>query len=257
AGGVGGGLALSGPANETIVISGGSISNNTSNGAGGTSQGGGIEWAVNVGSLSITNATISGNSATVGAGAQGGGIFSGSLATVPLTITTCTIDSNHSSKGGGIATNDGPVTMTGGSLTNNTASGSGGALYYGGPANVTLSKVTVTGNSATTSGGGFQINADNAGAGTFNMSLSRIVNNTSPSGSALNRTGNTATVQNNWWGTNDPSTPATRISGTADFTPFLRLTHTPSPSTTLGGGCRWPLAGSFLCKSATRTPAPG
>src|SRR5262249_29697261 len=48
---------------------------------------------------------------------------------------------------------------------------------------------------------------------------------------------------------------ATRISGTANFTPFLKLTHTASPSTILRGGCTSTLTASFLIKSDNTTIA--
>ncbi|HEY6972515.1 MAG TPA: hypothetical protein VJA94_25120, partial [Candidatus Angelobacter sp.] len=126
--------------------------------------------------------------------------------------------------------------------TNPVAGQEGGGLYAntlnnGCPActdTTSLSKVTITGNSATGNGGGISTGNNSAfpSAGSMTMSFSRLAGNSSSggSGSNLNNNGTTATVTNNWWGTNAASSTIHTInSGVTTFDPFIVLTHTASP----------------------------
>src|SRR5262249_48276307 len=96
----------------------------------------------------------------------------------------------------------------------------------------TLSKLTISGNTATGNGGGMSYGNNSAGTvGALSMNFSRLAGNTTSggSGSNLNNNHGTATVTNNWWGTNFASGTINTISGTTTFDPFIVLTHTSSP----------------------------
>ena len=192
AGDIGGGINLW--SNLDLTIDNSQILNNTAPGPG-VQQGGGIDFWGSAGTLTIHHSTISGNSA----GNDGGGIY----ATSNVTIDQGTIFSNnHSGRNGG-------------GLWVNPVAGQ----------TVSVTKSVFSGNSAVSAGGGIQ--ADSS-TGTVNISYSRIVNNTAPTGSGLNQVSNTVTATNNWWGTN---TPASLIGGTVTYDSWIVLTHTASPAT--------------------------
>lgn len=252
AAGSGGGINIT--FNPNVSISGMTISGNTStNSGGGSALGGGIA-IVTTGvsgftpTISLSSVTVSSNQATAGLAAQGGGVYFDSF--YDATLTNCSVSSNASKSGAGVANGgssaspQATLAISGGSVTGNSASVSGGGVASI-SANTTLSKVTITGNSATTSGGGFFVSG-----GTLTASFCRIVGNTAPTGRGLARTAGTASVQNNWWGAN--TLPGTIISGTATFSPFLKLTHTASPNPVLRN-CPTTLTASFLVKSDGNT----
>ena len=102
--------------------------------------------------LNLSNGTLTG-----GWGGNGGGLANEAGGTANLenvNITGNTADD----RGGGIS-NHGTLTMTGGSITNNTSNdrtdpkGGGGLFNYNG-ATATLTNVTITGNEAKVTGGG-------------------------------------------------------------------------------------------------------
>ena len=186
----------------------------------------------------------------------GGGIFlNDSAPTSELTqIHSSTISGNTTSGfGGGITTEESLTIDQGTIISGNTAGsdsgasplGEGGGLYLNTitptactPActeSSTLTKVTITGNSAAGNGGGISTGANGTfpTAGPMTMSFSRLAGNTVGAGKAganLNNNGTTATITNNWWGTNAASsTINTLSSGVTTFDPFIVLTHTGSP----------------------------
>ena len=180
------------------------------------------------GSSTFTNTTFTNNSTTAptAAGADGGGIFT----LRGLVFSGATIISNNSTNrnGGGIESN----------VIN---------------ASVNVNKATMVGNSATTNGGAVDVGAGTTG-NAFNMIYSRIVNNTSGGFNGLSTRGGTAVVENNWWGCNTgPSAaPCDRAGvaggGSVDFNPWLRYTHTASPSSIVVGQSTT-LTASFLTNS--------
>jgi hypothetical protein len=116
--------------------------------AGGTAeQGGGIE---NDGSLTVSNCTLSNNTA-----GEGGGIFNGEGS---LTVSDCTLDHNTAGVGGGLS-NAGTVTISGSTITGNSAVQSlanpwnpdGGGINNEGT--LTVSSSTLTNNTADFGGG--------------------------------------------------------------------------------------------------------
>src|SRR5262249_22948417 len=102
------------------------------------------------------------------------------------------------------------------------------------PDSATLTKVTITGNSATGDGGGIFTGSGGTfpTAGPMTINFSRLAGNTAGgNGSNLRNQGTTVTATNNWWGTNAAgSTINTTITGaTTTFDPFIVLTHSGSP----------------------------
>jgi parallel beta-helix repeat protein len=118
-------------------------------------DGGGI-----YGSGTVTDSTLSGNSAAV----EGGGI--GGNAGSPLTVSGCTLSGNSAFDGGGIA---GLGTVTGCTISDNSAFDSGGGIAGNG---LTVSGCTLSGNSAGSVGGGMY------SAGTATVSNSVFTMNT-------------------------------------------------------------------------------
>ncbi|HEY6251188.1 MAG TPA: hypothetical protein VI685_14610, partial [Candidatus Angelobacter sp.] len=264
--GGGGGLVIfnfvkpSGAGGVTIsnsIFQGNSVVNTGSAGLGG-----GI--AINFDAhMTMTASQVKNNSAvqnctpTCGLGA-GGGILAFtpqnvSAATGESFIHSSTISGNKAAGfGGGINTNASISIDTGTVISGNTAGtdGSnptahatqeGGGLYLNPAATcplsstctATLSKLTITGNTATGNGGG--ISYGNASAGTvgaLSMSFSRLAGNTTSGGSGSNLSNNhgTATVTDNWWGTNAAASTINSISATTTFDPFIVLSHTANPN---------------------------
>ncbi|HEX3584626.1 MAG TPA: CSLREA domain-containing protein [Candidatus Angelobacter sp.] len=220
---------------------------------------GGAIWVSDLARMSMSNSQILNNNANqingTGRGV-GGGLFifsagSGSRQTV-LHSNTIT-GNNASGDGGGIWSTSNlsidnagtPTSLT--VISGNTAGGNGGGIHYHAvsPDVMTLSKVTITGNTATGAGGGID-SGEPTLAHAFSMSFSRVAGNTAATAKNLNNNHSTATVTNNWWGTDAPATTIANVSGgTTTFDPFVVLTNTtvsPAPakirinqSTTLTG----------------------
>jgi CSLREA domain-containing protein len=188
-----GGLSINGPGPGTLTVSGGnatrifeinpgagavSISGLTLTAASSTSDGGAIS---NTGApLTLTNVAISGNTTT----GDGGGVYSDHA----LTISGSTITGNTADSGGGIATfgKYGPaggaaISITGSNIDNNqAASGSGGGIFAS-HGSLSLTGSTVSGNTSSEGGGGI---VSLAKYGTT-IDSSTISNNTAPRGGGL------------------------------------------------------------------------
>jgi hypothetical protein len=164
-GAYGGGIDNIEGATATIVDS--TISDNHTGGLGG-----GI-YSYNA-TLTITNSSLSDNSAS-----YGGGLYNNSYQDTSLaTITDSAIHGNSALQGGGGIDNDNgaTLTLTGGTLSGNTASGSGGGLHnFAGTVTVAVS--TISGNTASGSGGGLANNS-----GTLTITDSTIAGNAVMSG---------------------------------------------------------------------------
>jgi hypothetical protein len=243
------------------TISNSIIQGNSVVASGQAGNGGGIAIAQD-GHMTMTASQVLNNSAvqnctpTCGLGA-GGGVLAFfpqnvSAATGESFIHSSTISGNKSAGfGGGINTSasisidqgtviSGNIAGTDGSNNTAHASQEGGGLYLNpvlscplaSTCTATLSKVTITGNTATGNGGGLSYGNASAGTvGALSMSFSRLAGNTTSGGSGSNLSNNhgTATVANNWWGTNSASSTINTISGTTTFDPFIVLTHTGNP----------------------------
>ena len=126
----------------------------------------------NGGSVTVTNSSFNENSS----GDVGGGIYNATAAGT-LTVINSTLAENTSSAGGGIANESGSVTVTGSTLTQNSAvhmSGSGGGLLNGPGGTMTVANTTLSGNSAGNWGGGI------VNYGTLNLTNSTLSGNSAP-----------------------------------------------------------------------------
>jgi len=126
--------------NGTAVLSGGNISaNTTGNGKGG----GGI---YNTGKLTLEGGIKVTDNKSAGGGGAINNAKSSSGAVGTVTITGGTISGNTAGTSGGVIANSANVTITGGTLSKNKATNNGGAVYNTG--SLTLGGAAFTGNTA-------------------------------------------------------------------------------------------------------------
>ncbi|HEV3316142.1 MAG TPA: CSLREA domain-containing protein [Candidatus Angelobacter sp.] len=252
--GDGGGLSLSNPGGSgTVTITNSTIQNNVANTA--TTGNGGVGGGILVGSftpLILTNSQLLNNQASqvTGAMGKGGAINLGAFS--HSNIHSSTISGNIAAgDGGGIWTNQGLTIDQGTVISSNTAvAGNGGGLWSDNQDVdlTTLSKVTVTGNSANGNGGGIHVDASSPQA--IHINFSRIVNNTAAAGSGLDNINGTVDATDNWWGCNQgPSTaPCNTVNDPntlVTFDPWIVLSHTPNPAA-IAVGATSTLTASFL-----------
>lgn len=208
----GGGIHNSGKLNMTNC----NVENNTANGYSFdhvNAWGGGI---CNVGTLTMNNCNVKNNTATAtcsqfsaeDANAEGGGICNRGT----LNMTNCNVEKNtvfsgwrqYIAIGGGIS-NVGTAHIIGCTILNNVANSTG--LY-----------VTIT-------GGGIS----NHNGGSLTANLNRIFNNT-PNAIANWWGGVTNSIEDNWWGSNEPVFGSLLV-GVAPPTNWLYMTINATPST--------------------------
>jgi hypothetical protein len=158
----------------TLEITNSTLSNNLStNGAGILNDGGTLE---------ITNSTLSNNVTFFGGGnsGRGGGILNRGLSSA--TITGSTLSNNSAENNGGGITNDvGTLEITNSTLSGNDGTNNGGGIFNGGAA--TISNCTLSGNHSFISGGGGGIRNE----GQLTIKNSIVAN--SPSGGNCSNTG--------------------------------------------------------------------
>ncbi|MGP0066466.1 MAG: choice-of-anchor Q domain-containing protein [Isosphaeraceae bacterium] len=177
----GGGLSSTG----TLSITGGTIEDNSALNGGGVNS---------VGGLVLDGATIEANTASE----DGGGVDYSSGTGFKLTITGTTFTENHAVTGGGLYITSGAVSIKGGALTGNTATGGdgGGGLYDDG-GGVTITGASLTGNKALTSAGG----AIEIAAGDLTALEVTLENNAASVGGAIDNVGqatiSASTISNN------------------------------------------------------------
>ena len=113
----------------------GTISNNSA------TTGGGLFMCNNVGNIfNMYGGSITGNTAT----SKGGGVYSDGG---KITMTGGSIDNNNAPQGGGMYASGGSAAMSGGSITRNTATGKGGGVYVSEGGSLRISgSVQITGN---------------------------------------------------------------------------------------------------------------
>ena len=172
-----------------------------------------------------------------------GGVISQSSgnASHNLTITNCTFSSNTAGLNGGVISysgSGGTILIDQNIFTNNTATGSGGAIYITGTspgsAVCNITRNTFSGNAANSvSDGGGAIAYFNVA--TININYNRFINNSAPNVPTAKvisfnsgGTNSSNNSDNNWWGVN--SGPALgSILGTA-AAKWLQLRSTASPN---------------------------
>src|SRR6202790_704326 len=238
--GEGGGFALFNTNNGTgfATITNSTIQNNTvapSSPNGVAGNGGGI-FVGTPATMVMNNSKVLNNSAIANAGinAVAGGleIIGPSGNAGQNAIHGSVISNNHAAGDGGGIWNVSSLLIDASSvISNNTSGGNGGGLWHNalGADTAVLSKVTLTGNTAAGNGGAISVGNLSGGA-TLTMHFSRLAGNTAAGGSNLNNIDSVVTATNNWWGTNTPGATISNITTTANFTPFIFLTHTASPN---------------------------
>ncbi len=136
-----------------MTINGGTFGGNMAAGEAADNGGGGI--FNNGGTLVVNSAVLAENTASSGSG-SGGGLLSTNGS---VTIGSATFRANAANRaGGGIEIIEGTLTMTGTDFDANTTGdspGNGGALHVSSSAVVTVTGGSVTGNTAAREGGGF------------------------------------------------------------------------------------------------------
>jgi hypothetical protein len=140
-------------AGSTMTLTGVSLSGNRAMGTDADNGGGGLYN--NGGTLNLNSVTLAENTATEGSG-SGGGLLS-TAGTV--TVTGSSFSENDANRAGGaIEIVEGMLMLTDTDFTGNAtgdAPGNGGALHVTGAARVTVTGGTVSGNTAASEGGGF------------------------------------------------------------------------------------------------------
>jgi hypothetical protein len=240
------------------------ISNSIFQGNSAQDDGGGIFIGLSV-PLQMSNTQVLGNKAVGAGGQQGGGlvIFGASNNTTRSSILASLISGNQAgSQGGGVWTSQGILIDQGTIISVNNASGSGapGGGLFTNPVNsegTTVHNTTLTSNVASGTGGAIEV--ENSSSGTFAMTFSRITGNTATSGgSGINNISGNVTATDNWWGCNaGPSTAGDgcdQVAGAASLSPWVTLSHTPSPATILPGASTT-LTASLL-KDSQGNPIP-
>jgi PKD repeat protein len=148
------------------IIKNCTVTSNYIDGPHGGAHGGGI--SIRIGAAMVINCTVSNNHS----GTAGGGINADQLSgTGPATITNCTIDNNSAWWGGGLDLTYGWSVVENCTITNNRAhgwdesshrySGWGAGIYAGyisagGGGKSTITNCVISGNKATSSGGGVE-----------------------------------------------------------------------------------------------------
>ncbi len=240
----GGGLSHDGSPTTTTVTNC-SITGNTANGNGGGVRV--INGIVTLDGVTLSNNTADNDNNSTG---DGGGIFrNGGTLNLNNTIA---VGANSAVNGGGIANISGNLSKTSGLLTvaNNNAKNHGGGLFLTG-GTINLQKSAIVSNTANSdNSGGGEGGAIYNGGGSLTLNFNRIALNAANGSAASNAmrhaSGTISNIQNNWWGTNSP---ATVINGTAAFTPYLQLLHTPA-SSPICANTSTGLTASFVLNSA-------
>ena len=148
----------------------GTISENTAGGDGGGIYAAGQSTILgsDTGALRLTNNTATGN---------GGGVYFAEGSSGHLILGNDTlISENKAVNGGGVYVANGLLTMSGGTISQNTATGNGGGIYDGG--NFMGTGGTISNNEAGLGGGVY-------GAATVNLTSSSITDNEADSGGGV------------------------------------------------------------------------
>ena len=165
----GGGVCLlgkSGSATTTFNMEGGTITGNTTTGG----AGGGVYLGTNTAFNMSGDASVSGNTAS-----SGGGVY---VKDATFNMSgSASVTGNTAGSGGGVLVtgnySKGKFNMSGSaSVSGNTTTSSGGGVYMSNSNSFTMSGGSITGNSATLYGGGVDVNG-----GSFTMSGGSITGN--------------------------------------------------------------------------------
>ncbi|WP_263385226.1 beta strand repeat-containing protein [Granulicella arctica] len=261
------GLGLTGNGN-VVELDNSTVSNSKT-----PAEGGAIEIEGNV-RVILSGDTISNNTSSQAVTAgynQGGGLGGGLSTDGPSTgvadlITNTIFSGNTATEGGGGYSAGGGATISGSTFIGNTASGGGALEYDLGNTAMIVTASTFTGNYITVSGtgDGNAVCVDENGGGitnTFTMHYSRLVGNKPPTGTDLAQhdgfalgcnkiVGNvTANIADNWFGCNVVGGNTTGCDGfgvTTGATSNGTFTSTPMTSLSLVLSSTTPIAGATL-----------
>lgn len=218
----------------------------------------------------ITNCDVTNNTATADVSGIGAGLWlDGGVNTASYQIHASTVRNNTSSEsGGGMVVGGNLVLDAGSSFKGNSQTSGGGQgggaifIQNAAPDSVSISNVNFDSNSAATKGGAI---FSDTPAG-MSVQFSRFHGNTaSGGGSAFWNNGGTATLNDNWWGTNTAGAVMAQLGSCSNCNPaasfslsrFLELSVTTSASTVaIGGANSATVTASFLTDSANNAISP-
>jgi CSLREA domain-containing protein len=206
---------------------------------GNTGANGGAMNNATAGTLTIANSVMANNTAT----SVGGALQNFSTSTMHIINTSITGNScGTSSTGGGAMQGNGAITMTNVTMSGNSSLASGGGLYYNGTG-LTLTNTTITGNTSASNAGGLHKSTVTNNANIRNSIISGNTGGASPDvTNVFNSLGNniigTVGTSTGWVGsdlqnTNPLITPLGFYGG-------LGMTHAlvgPSPALNAGQNC--------------------
>ena len=257
------GGAPGGGQNTNIIDT--SVTNNTVHNNGASPGYGGGIWHDGdaTKTTTLTHVTISGNKNTAGNTGllpYGGGLAvgSGNVVVNGNANGDSSITNNISDgDGGGVAIPNANAvfSMTGGSITGNTATNNGGGIFVDNGGSATLSKLTITGNTANSDsantgtvppvvggdGGAAYVSNNGASIGTLSVNFSRITGNIANAGGGgttgttgiRNITATTVDATSDWWGAeaNPGAVGTDKNVGLVNASPRLHLGLAFSPTT--------------------------
>lgn len=153
----------------TLTLNNTTISNNTAG-----TRGGGLQ-------LRLGDATLTGNTIASNTAQYGGGLFLEEVNEITFSENMVVSNTATASSGGGLFVDDGhKITSNGDTFTANTAHWNGGGLYMENDTRATLTKITVTSNTAR-NGGGLVLGEDTY----VTLRQSTVVSNTAQYGGGL------------------------------------------------------------------------
>lgn len=255
-----------------LALSAGTITGNKALG----STGGGI-WAANYSTVKMTGGTLSSNSTKT----NGGGIYGTSNSVINLTGGTITKNTAETGAGGGVyvtsttgsltvggsvtlsqntaSTNGGGIytnintTVSGGTISGNTANNGGGIFMTVSTSTLTFGAATITGNTAKANGGGVYINT---GTFTMNHANSKIVANNAVLGAGIFMNGGAFNLSNGVIGASGSPNKASSMGGgvyakQGEFKMSGSAAISYNTATTSGGGVYVVSGATFTMSSST------
>jgi hypothetical protein len=252
--GTGGGIRDQG--NQSLTLTNMVISHNTA-----TADGGGVAMENTVSStwtLTINASTISGNNA----GDSGGGVETDGSGTVVMNTDTVISGNTAANQGAGvyldaIGTASANLTMTGVLVSGNSATnGSGGGITNAGSGAVTVTGCTVENNSAAESGGGVEVEYEifHNALGTLAIVNSNFAHNTAGlAGGAIDDSGPNLTITDSGFQHNSSGQSAGAVNFTGITLTVLGSTFANNTAIVNGGGFEIDNSGTAAITNSTFT----
>jgi predicted outer membrane repeat protein len=217
----------------------GVVGNSSPETGGGLAIGADVTFILNA-SIVYNNLADPSVNAEPGAFGEGGGIedYGGDASDSAVTITNSTIANNttNSADAGGFYLGNG-FTMSGTTVTGNTAATTGGGLVFDSEANAgAITTSTFTANTSGEGGGAIYLDEDDPSTNVLSIHFSRLVADLGPAPTGIDVPGSGATggsvdATDNWWGCNGPATGTN--CDTAGFSAPSAFLATPYTNLTL------------------------